>query len=134
MGRVARWCKGLVLGSCLFVGCSSSHQGDPYQACRVAGDMSQSALAEAQRDAPECSRADDCVVLSLAVECPNLVQLRDCGVAVHREVARRYAEKRVNEAICEAVEGLEFGCSSGPICVATGALECNAGRCERPQR
>lgn len=98
----------------------------------MAGTMRDNAFAAAQRDAPQCMSDQDCVVMSLAIDCPNLVQLRDCGEAVHREVARRYAEMHVNEAICEAVEGAEIGCSNGPSCANAGDPQCDAGRCVRP--
>jgi hypothetical protein len=94
--------------------------------------MRDQALSKAEHDAPACQSDDDCVVISLAVECPQVVYLRDCGFVVHREVARRYAEMGVNAAICHAVEGAETSCSLGPSCLATGAPECREGVCLNP--
>lgn len=91
--------------------------------------MRDSAFAAAQRDAPACESADDCVVLYLTVECPALVEVRDCGRSVHREVARRYTQMDVNAAICRALAGADEGCSVGPSCVGMSAPACVEGVC-----
>jgi hypothetical protein len=94
--------------------------------------MRDQALSRAELDAPACESADDCVSISLTVECPEVVYVRDCGFVVHREVARRYAEMGVNAAICRAVEGAATSCSVGPSCLAAAPPECHEGRCVSP--
>jgi hypothetical protein len=92
--------------------------------------MRQQALDRALTDQPACVEDGDCVLMSAAVHCPNLIDLGDCGYVVHRAALERYDAQRVTESICRAVQGAEFGCSAGPSCIAQGTPRCRAGACE----
>jgi hypothetical protein len=116
----------------VLIGCSDSHQAEPSSLCAEATELREAAFAAAQRDAPECGSADDCAVLELTLECPQLLRLGDCGRAVHRDVAARYEQMAVTRSICRKLSGAEMGCSQGPVCAAVGPLQCVDGRCVQP--
>lgn len=94
--------------------------------------MRETAFAAAQRDAPPCQSADDCTVLNLTVECPQLLRLGDCGRAVHRDVVLRYQQMAVGQSICRKFAGAEMGCFVGPSCAAAGPVQCVDGACVLP--
>jgi hypothetical protein len=97
----------------------------------VAVDMRDQALGEAFVDAPRCQRDADCVVLSTTIHCESVLTLTDCGFAVHRDVAHRYAQEHVQERVCDAVDTAEYGCQLQPLCVGQGVPVCVAGECTR---
>ena len=121
-------------------GCVVAHgESEPPPAlagdtCSVATEMRDEALGEAFVDAPRCQSDLDCVVLTTAIRCENVLTLTDCGFVAHREVATKYAQKRVQERVCEAVDSAEYGCQLQPFCVGQGEPACIQGECvRRPQ-
>jgi hypothetical protein len=99
--------------------------------CSVATEMRDQALGEAFVDSPSCQSDADCVVLSTSIHCESVLTLTDCGFAVHREVARRYAQQKVQDQVCDAVDTAEYGCQLQPLCVGQGEPACVAGECTR---
>lgn len=117
----------LALTACLSEGPEGT--STPFDACSTALAMQHEALDMAMTDPPQCVSDEDCVSFSLGVSCDEALSIGDCPRAVHRAVAERYDAKAVNERICKAVRGAEYGCFAGPSCVATGPVVCQAGAC-----
>jgi hypothetical protein len=114
--------------------CVESHSEAPGETCRLATSLRDRAVDEALAAQPVCVEDGDCLLLMASVRCDDTVQLGDCGRPAHRAALSRYAAAKVNERVCEAVEGAEFGCSVLPLCNVAGSVVCSAGQCVLAQR
>jgi hypothetical protein len=119
----------ILLATTALGACVESHAEAPGETCRLATSLRDRALDDALATQPACVEDADCLLLMASVQCDDVLQLGDCGRPAHRAALAHYAAAKVNERVCEAVQGAEFGCSVLPLCSAGGTAACSAGQC-----
>jgi hypothetical protein len=113
--------------------CAEEHSEAAGDTCQVAASVRDKAVDDARADEPACTQDADCVLLYASIQCRE-VHLSACGLPVHRAVLARYEAAKVNERVCEAVEGAELGCSLLTSCAGGLSTVCSAGSCATVMR
>lgn len=113
----------------LFGACSRDEQPAEDSTCQIGLRIHGEALRAALDRAPSCEDDEDCVVMREAVACPGTLDINLCDLAVHRQVLDYYDRDAVAQAMCEATEGSELGCSISASCAAHEQPLCRAGEC-----
>jgi hypothetical protein len=113
----------------LFGACSGDEQPAKDSTCQLGLRIHREALKAALERAPSCEDDADCVVMREAVACPGSLDINLCDLAVHRQVLDYYDRDAVAQAMCEATEGSELGCSISASCAAHEQPRCQAGEC-----
>ncbi|MET0284819.1 MAG: hypothetical protein ABW352_10125 [Polyangiales bacterium] len=94
--------------------------------CELGEQVYSDALASLRRDAPSCTRDEECVLIQTDVDC-NGFSASLCGDIVHRDVASRWNA----DAVCaplDAYPPAKVECSVVASCAGARPV-CDQGRC-----